>query len=190
MSEQDDIPLLGTILMSPSGTYATPLDLQPEHIHIEDIAHHLSHQCRYSGATREFYSVAQHSVLAAYQGRSSESSMWLLLHDAQEAYLQDMARPLKDDPDFGRAYREAELRAEVVISEVFELPNPFPSLVKEVDLRLLATERRDLLPPGGRWKILEGIEPYEWEITPWPPEVARQLFLSAFSHYDHHRRNP
>lgn len=46
-----------------------PFHPRREDVRIEDIAHHLALTCRWSGAVREFYSVAQHSVLVAERAR-------------------------------------------------------------------------------------------------------------------------
>jgi len=81
----------------------------PEHIKIEDIAHHLSLLCRYNGASAQLYSVAQHSVWCAQQVKPDwllfpqacgdvkefKYALHRLLHDAAEAYLGDMTSPLK-----------------------------------------------------------------------------------------------
>ena len=67
---------------------------QSESIHIEDIAHSLSMQCRYAGHSKFFYSVAQHSYLATFLCPYS-LRLAVLLHDAAEAYLGDVTKPLK-----------------------------------------------------------------------------------------------
>lgn len=164
------------------GDYATPLDLQPEQINIESIAHALSNQCRYSGHTREFYSVAEHCVhcVRVLKDESVEVRYAALLHDAAEAYLQDVARPLKEDPYFGKAYRGAEQRAEKVLSEVLGFIYPFPDAVKRADVMMLAAERRDLMHPNGKWAILEGVEVPEFSIPAWSPRKARDRFLGTF----------
>lgn len=174
----------GSVILTVSGRYVNPLDLKVEDIVIEDVAHALSNQCRYTGHTRGFYSVAQHSVLVAKRlrklGESEEVQRVGLLHDATEAYLQDVARPLKVDPYFGKAYRGAEGRAERVVAEAFGLPFPWPPVVKQVDTEILAQERRELMPPNGRWKILDGVEEPTGAIRCWTPFYAHQRFIDLY----------
>src|SRR4051794_15527189 len=76
-----------------------PLDPHSDEIHIEDIAHSLSQQCRFGGHSRSFYSVAQHSCLVSALCKANDA-LWGLLHDASEAYLGDIPRPLKSLPEF------------------------------------------------------------------------------------------
>src|SRR5690606_29748913 len=83
-----------------------PLDPRPDEICIEDIAHALSMQCRYAGHCLSFYSVAEHSVLLS-QHVAEPFRRWALLHDASEAYLVDVPRPIKGDLS---NYRAVEAR--------------------------------------------------------------------------------
>ena len=103
-----------------------PLDPRPEDVCIEDIAHSLSLLCRFTGHTYAHYSVADHSLRVSrlaeklfvaeahspesekMQRMANEIALWGLLHDASEAYLQDMPRPLKYAPGFGQLYRGYE----------------------------------------------------------------------------------
>lgn len=173
----------GVIMTFPSGEYIDPLDLDPAKVHPRDIIHHLSHQCRYSGATRGFYSVGQHSVLCARRAAEKELPLMTqyqaLWHDAAEYALQDMVRPLKERERYGQAYRGAERRAEKVIFEVLGVETPLDPVVREIDVELLAAERRDLLPPNGRWGVLDNVVPPAWRITCWDPPVTRQRFMQT-----------
>lgn len=189
MTTTEHVVQPGEILTS-SGRYVNPLALRPEDICIEDIAHALSMRCRFSGHTREFYSVAQHSVMCAkvLLGKASDTAVkQALLHDAAEAYLQDMATPLKADPKLGAAYREAESAAWYVISEHYCLPYAFLPEVKEADLAMLALERRELMPANGEWGILEGVEPPNFVLSPWVPWQSQAVFLHWFDHLFLHK---
>jgi uncharacterized protein len=160
-----------------TGLKVHPLHLRPEDICIEDIAHALSMLCRFTGATQQFYSVAQHSVWVSHRC-APEDALWGLLHDASEAYLMDLPRPLKRAPEF-TFYREAESRAMLAICERFGLPWGTPLSVKEADARMLATEARDLMAPlHPEWRLME--EPYERRIYGWEPELAKSVFLGRF----------
>lgn len=82
-----------------SGVHFVPLAPSAEGIRMEDIAHALSLMTRANGHFREFYSVAQHSLdcakTAEVEGRSRREILACLLHDASEAYLSDITRPVK-----------------------------------------------------------------------------------------------
>lgn len=163
-----------------SGRMVDPLDLQPEDVCIEDIAHALSCQCRFSGHLRDFYSVGQHCVLAS-RIVPPEFALDALLHDAAEAYLQDMAKPLKNHPRLGQAYRGAEQRIEAVIGEVFGVTFPFPGPVKEADIRLLVTEARDLLHGTDDWAYYRDVEPLPARIVGWSPKRTERTFLARYA---------
>lgn len=156
-----------------------PLAPKPEDLDIRDIAHALARVCRFGGHTMDFYSVAQHSILVS-QTVPPELAREGLMHDAAEAYLGDMVRPLKlQMPE----YQRAETYLEQVIAERFRL-NYIPGsgwgpLVKEADNRLLATERRDLLGHRLAWSPMP--QPLEDTIFPWCPEMAEQGFLRRWA---------
>lgn len=164
-----------------TGRLVNPLDLQPEDIDIRDIAHALARQCRFSGATKDFYSVAQHSVICS---RIVEAGFEFsaLMHDASEAYLQDVARPLKIHPSFGQSYRGAEKRAEKVIAGVFGTDWPMPPEVKDADNLALVTEARDLMHGTDNWSdFYRSITPLPDVIKAWTPPRAEREFLKRFA---------
>lgn len=117
-----------------------PLNPDPEEIVIEDIAHALSRQCRYNGHCNGFLSVARHSIwvsdLLFNDGHDPRTQLSGLLHDAAEAYLGDLVRPLKHTP-FGQMYLEAEGKIEAVICEKFGVPYPIPEVVMAADNYIL-----------------------------------------------------
>lgn len=132
-----------------------PLDPRPEDIHIESIAHALSMQCRYGGHVRHFYSVAEHCVLLAMWA-PAEAKRWALLHDASEAYLVDVPRPVKA---YLTGYAAAEARLMAAVVDRFGLEPGEPAIVKEGDRRILLTERAALMgPPPMPW-AQDGLEP-------------------------------
>ncbi len=135
----------------------------------DDIAQALSRICRFGGHTRKFYSVAQHCVLAS-ELVPPEDALAALLHDAPEAYIGDMVSPLKA---MLPAFQHIEERIWLAIAERFGIDPVMPASVKTVDLQLLATERRDLLPASPQvWPCLQGIDPLPDRIEPWSPEAA------------------
>ncbi len=97
------------------------LDPHPDMIAIEDIAHALSHMCRFNGHTNLFYSVAQHSMSVAYRmPGTAEEKLAALLHDAAEAYMCDIPSPLK--PLLGPAYRDLYDACQSTINEALHVP--------------------------------------------------------------------
>lgn len=172
----------GDWFLSFKGRQLWPCDVRPEDLDIEEIAHGLSLICRFGGQCREFYSVAQHSVLVA-RHLPSELALCGLLHDAPEAYLGDIIRPLKRHSAMD-GYGSLEAAAWISFAQRFGVPLIIPPEVKLADNRMLITERRDLLPNHPwPWKEDErAIQPYESQIVPWAPPAARMEFLKAFAH--------
>lgn len=159
------------------GTAFDPLNPVLEDIHISDIAHHLSLTCRYSGAVQRFYSVAEHSVLVA-RAVPPEHFRWGLLHDATEAYIADLVRPIKHRmPE----YRAVEDNLMAFICTRFGLPLDCPPEVHDADLRIVVDEKAALLGPEPKpWNAIAGCEPLGVEVTGWLPEVAEQMFLASY----------
>ena len=161
-----------------SGKHFNYLDIQQDAIEIEDIATALSHICRFAGHLPEFYSVGQHSVLSSLLV-PQEFALEALLHDAAEAYLQDIPAPLKHLlPD----YRAMEIRVDAAIRQKFGLPDEQHPTVKYADLVMLASERRDFeIDDGTVWPMLEGIIPTDqFVINPVRPGQAYRMFMNRF----------
>ena len=163
-----------TWLLTASGTHFDLVDPQPDMVNILDIAQGLANECRYTGQCRWFYSVAQHATLAS-QIVPDELTLEALLHDAAEAYIKDIPRPLKLLlPD----YREIERRVDTVIRHAFGLPDRMSDPVKEADTIMLATERRDLMVEDDtEWEILRGVTPLDKRIRAQPPRIAESAFV-------------
>lgn len=170
---------VGDWIQTFSGKPFWPFDPRPDEIDLEDIAHALSNLCRFSGHVRTFYSVAEHSVWVSSLV-DPEYAKWGLLHDATEAYLVDLPRPLKRHGLMGRLYRETEDRLMEVIAARFDLPWPMPAEVKKADSVMLATERKWLMAPCPLpWNEDEAVEPLRWatRYQNVGPFQAREWFL-------------
>lgn len=154
-----------------TGKKMHPLDPQQDEIDLRDIAHALSMESRFSGHTSSFYSVAEHSVRVA-DIVPREYEPWALLHDASEAYLRDIPRPLKHSKAF-EAFRAAEERLMRVIACKYGLTWPEPDVVHWADDILLVTEMRDLM--GGHPEDMRGSSaiPLTDRIIPWSMEDAK-----------------
>jgi hypothetical protein len=160
-----------------SGRKIWPCDPLAEEIHIEDIAHHLSLLCRFAGACRVHYSVAQHSTLCS-RIVPPEDARIALLHDGSEAFLHDIARPIKP---YLSNYQSLENAMMEQIAIRFNLPWPMPPSIHHADNVLVITERRDLLNPGPEWgEWTKGIKPLKDKIVPLSPAEAEREFLARY----------
>ena len=175
---------IGSWIQTYSGIAFYPLDPRPEEIVIEDIAHALSMTCRFSGHTREFYSVAQHSVMVS-RLCDPRNALWGLLHDASEAYLNDIARPVKHAPEL-TFYREAEKQLQLFIAAHFGLGNVEPPDVKLADTQALGVEALELLyplvnPDKWNWCTRDCFTPIGTKIERcWAPAESEERFLERF----------
>lgn len=126
-----------------------PLHPKVELINIEDIAHALSMLCRANGHFRSFYSVAQHSINcmkeAKARGYSDRIQLACLLHDASEAYLSDVTRPVKGELP---RYKEIEAPLQETIWNKWlgeNLTEEEQKLVFDIDDAILAHEFLNLM---------------------------------------------
>ncbi|RJG25870.1 phosphohydrolase [Massilia cavernae] len=160
-----------------SGNRFYPLEPHIDHVAIEDIAHGLAYQCRFNGQTCEFYSVAQHSLVVASLV-PPRLRLAALLHDAAEAYLGDMVKPLKVLlPEFAAI----EEKVTLIIGATFGVDFSDYAPIKTADLVALATEKRDLMPHSvERWAYLDSIRALPERIVPMSPREAKLAFLDTF----------
>lgn len=171
-----------------TGRQFFPSAPRPEDVDVADIAHALSLQCRFNGHCAAFYSVAEHCVRVSrllselYPGRR-DLALWGLLHDAAEAYVADLPRPVKA---MMPGFREMEDRVLRVVVARYGLPWPMPAEVCEADDALLVTECRDLMGPcPAPWET--DAEPLPTKIEPADPKEAERMFLGRFGELVGHR---
>lgn len=154
-------------------------------IDIVDIAHSLAMQCRYSGHCLKFYSVAEHSCILhdyylAFKGftqDSNERALELLLHDASEAYLTDVPRPIKP---YIPEYVTMEKKIEKAIAQKFGTQYPHAPEVKELDTRILLDEKTQNMPESiNDWNIQ--FPPLDVQLRFWNPTRAESEFLGRFN---------
>jgi hypothetical protein len=153
-----------------------PLNPRPEDISIMDIAHALANTCRFNGHCSEFYSVAQHSFLVSSHV-PPRAALWGLLHDAAEAYIGDIIRPIKILSEAAGLVAVEEALARVIREKFGAIIYPE---VAEADDRMLVTEMRALrLYQHG---ILPGVKPYDGlALVPcWSPREAESNFMCRF----------
>lgn len=147
----------------------------PDMVDPIDVAHALSNLCRFNGHTEDHYSVAQHSVIVSYHV-PEYLALAGLLHDAAEAYVGDVAKPLKN---MLVSYAAIEDRVRCAVAERFGVPVGYMETmpVAVADVRALVTERRDLLGEPPRDWDLPSAEPFERRIEPWSARQAKVEFL-------------
>lgn len=174
-------PRKGDWMQTFTGRQFWPIDPRPEDIDIVDIAHALSHLCRFAGHVRAFYSVADHCVRVSRLASPHDRMLALagLLHDATEAYVVDVPRPLKR---FLPGYAEIEARVARCVEVRFDLETGIldHAAVKGWDETLLATEARDLMggETAGKWYLRA--QPLLERIEPLSTLQAREMFLARF----------
>jgi hypothetical protein len=163
-----------------SGRAFWPLDPLPEEIHIEDIAHALAMNCRYGGHSVRFYSVAEHCVHMASKAPPG-LELATLLHDASEAYLADVIRPVKAHL---ANYKEIEANLERCIAQRFGIAWPMPAAVKALDEAIIADERAQAMVPSAfPWSQWKPVPALGVTLQCWTPRRARAEFLLAFRRY-------
>lgn len=149
---------------------------------------------RFCGQTRQFYTIAQHCCLVlrlvnpVARQLGGEKGLQLrrcaLMHDAAEAFIHDITRPLKIQlPDYRRIERRFETRLAAAMG--WEWTEFRRVTVKKADIQALAIEQRDIKRLGDAWPIFDGLDRDALKgITikrAWQPDEAQDRFLEAFA---------
>lgn len=181
----------GPTMLLGSGSYFNFVEPNASAITLEDLAFGLAFESRWNGqcvqlsnGKRVFYSVAQHCVVGSAhclrKGLGKVAAFAFLMHEAGEFALGDMCGPAKAMvPQF----KEHEKRIEAVLLDKWKVPEFDKATLKHIDLRMMATERRDLMNwAGERWAYIGDAEPFQSMITPWSAHKAAKRFIDAFNH--------
>ncbi len=166
----------GPTITLASGRIFDFLDPHGSDFGIDDVAHALAHVCRYAGQCSGFYSVAEHSLHVS--ATATDYQYEALLHDAAEAFLGDVTRPLKQLlPD----YRRIESTVEDAVAERFGLRPDYRPSVKAADLRVLAAEQLQIMAPGtADWAVAAQIDPAPISVAFLSPPKAKGAFLARY----------
>lgn len=179
IKKTDDFGCIGNTIKVAAGHYFDLLRPDPALIDLWSIATALSMTCRYGGHTPRFYSVAEHCVIAAgfalEDGLDEKTVQAVLLHDAAEAFIGDIVKPLKIAlPD----YQAIEDRMEAAIEKRFDVRIRRQPVIKAYDRRMYITEKRNMWPEDTtEWLGEDTITPYDIALGYWPPVTAKNQFL-------------
>jgi hypothetical protein len=166
----------GPQIMLHSGAWFDLLNPAGSDFTIGDIAQGLGSICRYAGQCTRFYSVAEHCLHVSSATRHYK--LEALLHDAAEAFLGDVTRPLKQ---LLPEYKLIEASVDAAIVQRFGLDLSCRPKLKAVDLRVLAAEQAQIMPAGtDAWAKRSGISPAPIVVRFLSPEEARDAFLERF----------
>ena len=138
-------------LQTGSGRRVSVLSPLQKEIDITDIARALAKQCRFNGHCTHFYSVAQHCVegaMLALKLYDKDVAFAFMLHDASEAYVGDMIKPVKV---MDEVFQSIEDNFSKVINKKFGVKDKLKAKVKHIDNIMCAWEKRDLLPNSEPW---------------------------------------
>jgi uncharacterized protein len=166
----------GPTILTYSGKYFDFTDPMGSDYNILDIAAGLSKICRFNGQCHKFYSVAEHSVHVS-RIVPKELALVGLLHDAAEAFMGDMVKPLKSImPEFQRVETEVEKD----IFRRFGLPHSIPKEIKDADVAMLACEQRKLMNNQEEWRWTKDVTPADVKLELWNPALAQEEFMLRF----------
>jgi len=176
----DTFGCISSTIKVASGHYLNLVDPKPSDIDIESIASALSKICRFGGHCPRFYSVAEHCIhaqtLAYLAGHDREPRLAVLLHDAAEAYIGDMVKPLKNlIPE----YSVFETKIEAAIGARFGIDfDEHADKIKQYDRSMLKTEKMTMWPNDSvSWAGFSEIDAAPITLQYWGPKTAKENFL-------------
>lgn len=163
----------GATILTTDGLYFDFADPDPACFTLHAIARGLANTCRFAGQCTAFYSVAEHSIWVS-RLVPPEFALAGLFHDAAEAFIGDMPKPLKHVLG---DYQAVEARIESVMFPALGLPWPIPAQVKHADRVMLATEQRQLMRNRDAWRWTDGIQPADIDLDYYGPATAFHHFV-------------
>jgi len=169
----------GNWMQTYTGRQFWPLDPRAGEVHVIDIAHALANACRFGGHCEQFYSVAEHSVLVSLVV-PQRLALAALLHDASEAYVVDIPRPIKP---YLAGYKEIEAQVQAAVHERFgigPLDNSDQQAIKDADNAVLLAEADQIMKDHPAPWSVPG-EPAKVRVTCWVPDRAKELFLARWA---------
>lgn len=176
----DHRPRNGDWMLMNSGQRYWPLDPRVGDFSLNDIAHGLAYTCRWGGQVDQFFSVAEHSVIVSRYVRP-ELRLAALLHDAAEAFVGDIPRPLKRI--LGANYKLIEDRTQTVIAMQYGFDKEMHPQIKEIDNRITVDERKSLFSNNDEtlpWMFANDVSLGLEIINPLPPHQAKRLFMETY----------
>lgn len=171
MKEQYDLINDSPVIRTFSRKWVNVFDPTPDMFCVEDIAHALSMQCRFSGHLKQFYSVANHSIYCYQQAvqlnLDKKEQLSALMHDSSEAYLVDIPRPIKRE--FAQ-YKVIEDKLMIVLSSIFNFSWPLSKEIHYIDNLALQME----------WDYLMIENKNAPKVHVYSQQYAEELFLDIF----------
>lgn len=162
-----------------SGRYMNIIDPDPADVDLESISHALGSICRFGGHCPQFYSVAEHSVLAfelaSVDGCDDEQLKAVLLHDSAEAYISDVVKPLKREMPI---YHEIEAKMEKAIGAHFGIDfAKHHDVIKKYDNLMLKAEKNFFWPEDSvEWYGFESVPLVDVHFSCFLPSWAARVF--------------
>lgn len=160
-----------------TGKKFKPFATTKEMIDIHDIAHSLAMQCRFNGHCEQFYSIAEHSWHVSYLV-PAQYALDGLLHDAAEAYVGDILKPIKN---WFPEYEGMEDHIMYTIANKYGISHKMPDCVRDADVHMLNIEIDQIMKsPPASWRLPTMPHLRQVLTKMWKPKHAKEAFLSRF----------